>query len=162
MTTLIRSFMATLIAFTVANPAFSEQRYMDFQWVQEYMIIDGEPYREKISHSYYSVIPGKVIGYIVELANKSDEPVQDVSFDVDFGGKEVFIDGTLEHGEDIISTYSVDGGKTFAPLEDLTITQYGTPRPVTGEDITTIRFFTQNLMGGEIKPIKWRIESRPE
>jgi uncharacterized repeat protein (TIGR01451 family) len=86
------------------------------------------------------IYPGDEIKHSVAYTNQGDEPALAVKIKLPIPPGTKLIPGSVERPGTTV-TYSVDGGSSFAPLEELTVTPPGgTRRAATLEDVDTIRW----------------------
>lgn len=97
-----------------------------------------------------AVVPGDEVVYTVTFANEGDEPATNIVVTDPVPAQMRYVENSaFGPGTDI--TFSVDGGKTFAPRDDLAVTDArGNARPARASDLTHIRWgFRQVLAPGE-------------
>ena len=98
-----------------------------------------------------TALPGDTIVFTIRFRNEGSEPAENIVLTNRVDPALTYVSGSaMGAGYDI--EYSVDGGRTFGPLADLTVTgPDGESRPAGPEDVTTIRWRPRNPLppGGE-------------
>lgn len=108
-----------------------------------------------------TVIPGDEVIYTIHATNISSEPVGDVVISDPIPEHTAYRDGSaIGPGAEI--TFSVDGGASFGPADQLVIQAAdGGVRPATAADYTNIRWkFTEALAPGESRFVRFRATLR--
>ena len=107
---------------------------------QEVQVLDdsGHPVTKLLTAS--KVVPGGEVVYTITARNVSDQPVETVVIDDPIPLHMIYVKGSAV-GEGTTMTFSVDGGTSFHPTEELTvIDEAGTARPAEARDFTHIRW----------------------
>ena len=82
------------------------------------------------------VAPGGVVVYEISYLNGGSQAANDVAIDNPLPKELRYLDASVEP-----SAVSVDGGKRFAPLAELTVSGAdGAPRPAQAADVTNLRW----------------------
>ncbi len=89
-----------------------------------------------------TVIPGEKVVYTITFQNISDEPADNVVITNPISGELMYVDGSA-FGPGSNIEFSVDGGRTFANSNELSVTEDGETRPARAEDFTHIRWVMQ-------------------
>jgi uncharacterized repeat protein (TIGR01451 family) len=89
------------------------------------------------------VVPGDEVVYTITFENISDESVQNVVVTNPIAAELTYVDRSA-FGPGTQIEFSVDGGQSYAPAEELTVTENGTARPALPEDFTNIRWSMAN------------------
>jgi uncharacterized repeat protein (TIGR01451 family) len=84
------------------------------------------------------VEPGKIVVYTTRLQNKGKEPATQLSLVAPIPPHTTLLDNA-SFGESV-PTYSIDQGKSFAPLAQLVVDREGRQRPARSSDITHLRW----------------------
>lgn len=86
-----------------------------------------------------TVIPGEQVFYTITFRNVGGEPAENVVITNPIATELTYVDGSaFGPGMDVL--FSVDGGVTFAPAGELTVTEDGEVRVATPDDFTHIRW----------------------
>jgi uncharacterized repeat protein (TIGR01451 family) len=98
-----------------------------------------------------------VVIYVNTVTNQGEAPAEGVVVANPIPKQMAYIDGTAG-GNEVIITYSIDGGKSFARPGKLQILgEDGLPRTATGNDYTNIRWqFTRPLPPGAVERVEFR------
>ena len=87
------------------------------------------------------VEPGKVVVYTTRLQNQGKDPAAQLSLVAPVPANTTIVESAT-FGE-AVPTYSVDQGKSFAPLAQLMIDKEGRQRPARSSDVTHLRWQPQ-------------------
>lgn len=103
------------------------------------------------------VPPGVAVIYTLRAENKGAKPADDVVVTDPIPEHMDYVDGSASTAGARL-TFSVDGGKTFLPLEKLQVKgKDGAPRAAAGPDMTHIRWqFEKPLAPGESRAVEFR------
>ena len=147
MKTILYAVLTFTFALSATLAGAQEKGHLNVKTVvlKEEVVIDenGQSSTKLVEAS--KVVPGDEVIYTVTFANVSDEPAENIVITNPLPAEMTYIVGSaFGPGSDIV--FSVDGGKTFAPAEDLSVEDDGIDRPARAEDYTHIRW----LMNGEI------------
>ena len=89
------------------------------------------------------VLPGETVFYTITFTNVSAEVADNVVITNPIAESLVYLDGSaFGAGMDIV--FSVDGGTTFAVVDELTVTEDGETRAAQAKDITHVRWVMRN------------------
>ncbi len=108
------------------------------------------------------MVPGDEVLYTVTYSNKTAKPADNVSVTSPVPKDTRYKDGSAE-GEGATIAYSVDGGKTFATPDRLTVAfkdKVGkdSVRPAIAQDYTHIRWvIKQNVAPGQSGAVRFRV-----
>lgn len=87
------------------------------------------------------IAPGGVVVYEISYRNTGDQPATNVAINNPVAGELVFLDASIAP-----SAVSVDGGKRFGALEELTVPGAdGNLRPAQPADVTNLRWTIASL-----------------
>jgi uncharacterized repeat protein (TIGR01451 family) len=90
-----------------------------------------------------TVVPGDEVIYTVTFHNISGEPAENVVITNPLPAELTYVDGSaFAPGAETV--FSVDGGKTFASPDALTVSENGEERSATANDFTHIRWVMRN------------------
>lgn len=89
------------------------------------------------------VVPGETVFYTITFVNSSEESADNVVITNPIENHRVYVDGSA-FGPGTDMRFSVDGGKTFAAANDLTVTDNGDIRSAESSDYTHIRWVMKN------------------
>ena len=109
-----------------------------------------------------AVSPGDVVEYVLTYANQGDEPATDANIDDAIPRGTVYLAGTAT-GEGAETTFSSDGGKTFAPAVKLTY-EFRLPsgavekRVATPAEYTHVRFTLRKVAPGATGKVAFRVK----
>jgi uncharacterized repeat protein (TIGR01451 family) len=102
---------------------------------------DGETVRKLVDADV--VVPGETVFYTITFRNVGTEPADNVVITNPIADSLVYIDGSaFGPGTDI--QFSVDGGQTFARVDELTVVEDGVERKATTSDYTHVRWVMNN------------------
>jgi uncharacterized repeat protein (TIGR01451 family) len=107
------------------------------------------------------IVPGDEVTYTLTYTNKTGKPVTDIAITNPVPKHTRYKDGSAE-GAGTVITFSVDGGKTFAAPEKLTVTSKDksgrdVQRPAVAQDYTHIRWqVKQTLTPGQSGSVRFR------
>jgi len=90
-----------------------------------------------------TVVPGETVYYTISFTNVSDEVADNVVITNPIAENLVYLDGSA-FGPGMEILFSVDGGETFAPAAELTVTENGERRAAEARDFTHVRWVMQN------------------
>lgn len=104
-----------------------------------------------------SVVPGTEVIYTITARNTGDVPADHVVVTNRVPEQTVYVDGSAA-GPDAVVTFSVDGGKSYAAAEQLTVRDAaGEPRAATAADFTHVRWtFRTSLDPVQEVPVWYR------
>ena len=104
-----------------------------------------------------TVVPGTEVIYTITAKNTGNEPADNIVVTNPVPKETVYVDGS-SFGAGTIITFSVDGGKSYAKAEKLTVKdKAGKPLAATAEDYTHVRWtFQFNLQPGQEAPVWYR------
>ena len=105
-----------------------------------------------------SVVPGTEVIYTITAKNTGNEPADNIVVTNPVPEQTVYVDGSA-FGAGTNITFSVDGGKSYAEPERLTVkNKAGKPRAATAEDYTHVRWTLQfNLQPGQEATVWYRV-----
>lgn len=86
-----------------------------------------------------TVVPGEQVFYTITFRNVGAEPAENVVITNPIAAELTYVDGSA-FGPGMVIEFSADGGVTFAPAAQLTVTEDGETRAATAEDFTHIRW----------------------
>ena len=133
-----------LIAFSAMAVAQS-QAHLDVQTrvqKQEVIVNDAGESETRLVPAEL-VVPGESAFYTITFTNVSGEAADNVVITNPIAEDLMYIDGSaFGPGMDIL--FSVDGGVTFAPADELTVADDGELRDAEAEDFTHVRWVMQN------------------
>lgn len=129
-----------LIGFSAVAAAQS-QAHLDVQTSvqkQEVIVNDAGESETRLVPAEL-VVPGESVFYTITFTNVSEEPADNVVITNPIAEDLMYVDGSaFGPGMDIL--FSVDGGVTFAPADELTVTEDGETRDATAGDFTHVRW----------------------
>lgn len=86
-----------------------------------------------------TVVPGESVFYTITFENVSKEPAENVVITNPIAETLTYVDGSaFGPGAEIL--FSIDGGRTFAALDELTVVEDGEERAASADDVTHIRW----------------------
>lgn len=102
-------------------------------------------------------VPGQMVVFVNTVTNQAKFPAEGVMVVNPIPQQMAYVDGTAG-GDDVVITYSVDGGRTFDRPGKLQILGVdGLPRTATGNDYTNIRWqFVKPLPPGAVEQVEFR------
>jgi uncharacterized repeat protein (TIGR01451 family) len=89
------------------------------------------------------VVPGESVFYTITFTNVSDQPADDVVITNPIAEDLMYVDGSA-FGPGMAIQFSVDGGVTFAPADELNVTENGEVRRAESRDFTHVRWVMQS------------------
>jgi uncharacterized repeat protein (TIGR01451 family) len=101
----------------------------------------GEPASKLVEAN--TVVPGDRVIYTITFRNTSEEAAENVVITNPISESLTYVAGSA-FGPGTIIEFSVDGGQTYAPADQLTITEDGETRSAHPGDFTHIRWVMQN------------------
>lgn len=126
-----------LAALLFAAPAFADGVEIKSAVEKEVATFNAQGLRETHVAPAAKAVPGDTLIVRLGYANTSDKPIANVTISNSVPAHLQFA-GAREGGE---PAYSVDGGKTFGPLEQLSVLVSGNVfRPARLGDVTTVRW----------------------
>jgi uncharacterized repeat protein (TIGR01451 family) len=97
--------------------------------------------------------PGDEVIYEIAYRNDGKETATDIAIDNPLPDEVTFVSAPLPP-----SAVSVDGGKRFGPLAQLTVVEAdGQTRPARAADITNLRWIVPSLAGGGSGKVTFRV-----
>ncbi|SRR6266567_281750 len=117
----------------------------------------GEKLVQRVEASTANVAPGDTVIYIVTYLNNGDDPATDVAINNPVPEHMVYVDKSAE-GKDARIDFSVDKGKSYAPLSKLKIeNSKGMERPARPADVTNVRWILERpVKAGETGSVSYR------
>jgi uncharacterized repeat protein (TIGR01451 family) len=124
---------------------------------QEVQVVDDSGQQLTKLTTASKVVPGGEVIYTITARNVSDQPVESVVIDDPIPLHMIYVEGSAV-GEGTTMTFSVDGGASFHPAEELTIVdEAGTARPAEPKDLTDIRWTLDSPMPPSVtKSVRFR------
>ncbi len=106
----------------------------------EKTVVNEKGEKELVRMPATKVLPGEEVVFVNTYRNEGIAPADNVVINNAIPEHMVYV-GESATGENTAVTYSVDGGKTFGPLLELTVTEAdGATRPAASLDVTNIRW----------------------
>ncbi|HEY0310243.1 MAG TPA: hypothetical protein VGC43_03830 [Luteimonas sp.] len=127
-----------LLAFGVFGAAHAQASPIEVSSVayQEVEVVAADGTRSIKLEPAARIAPGGVVVYEITYHNEAAQPATDVAINNPVARELVYLDASVAP-----SAVSVDGGKRFAPLSELTVTGAdGKPRPAQPADVTHLRW----------------------
>jgi uncharacterized repeat protein (TIGR01451 family) len=152
--------LTTILFLTAfAGPAAAQDTPIEIQSsaLVEKTVVNEKGEKELVRQSATKVLPGEEVIFINTYINKGEAPADDVVINNAIPEHMIYVGASAE-GDDAVVTYSVDGGQTFGPLLELTVTEPdGTKRPAASVDVTHIRWTrTTPLPPNETAQVEFR------
>ena len=133
-----------LLVFSSANAISQEQGHLNVTTLVQMEEVsvgdDGERQTRLVSAD--TVVPGDVVIYTTTVENISEEGAGNVVVTNPVPEHLSYVAGSA-FAPGMVIEFSVDGGVSYAPAEDLTVDEDGQPRAATAGDFTHIRFVLQ-------------------
>ena len=133
--------LTTGIALLLLATSAAAQTHLDVQTTvhKEEVFVNAAGEEETRLVTAERVVPGETVFYTITFTNISDDNADNV----------VITNPIAENlvsaaGEDMVIEFSADGGASFAAAAELTVTDNGTSRAATAEDITHVRWVMRN------------------
>lgn len=138
----MKSVLLLMISFSVAAMAEGTVDVRTVVQKEEVTVNeDGETVRKLVDADV--VVPGETVFYTITFRNVGTEPADNVVITNPIADSLVYIDGSaFGPGTDI--QFSVDGGRTFARVDALTVVEDGVERKATTSDYTHVRWVMNN------------------
>jgi uncharacterized repeat protein (TIGR01451 family) len=156
---IILSILIVLLLVPGAGPAAAQDDDVKIQSSAqiEKTVVNEQGEKELVRQPATKVLPGEEVIFVNTYLNDGEAPADAVTINNAIPEHMVYVGGSAR-GEDTEVTYSVDGGKTFGPLLELTVTEPdGTERPAAAVDVTHIRWTrTKPLAPGEEARVEFR------
>jgi len=135
---------AFLLIFSSANAISQEQGHLNVTTLVQMEEVsvgdDGERQTRLVAAD--TVVPGDVVIYTTTVENISDESAENVVVNNPVPEHLSYVAGSA-FAPGMVIEFSVDGGATYAPAEELTVDEDGQIRAATADDFTHIRFVMQ-------------------
>lgn len=106
---------------------------------KEEVVVTASGDTEKRLVAAETVIPGEQVFYTITFRNVGEAAAENVVITNPIAGELTYVHGSA-FGPGMAVEFSVDGGATFAPAAELTVTEDGKTRSATAEDFTHIRW----------------------
>jgi uncharacterized repeat protein (TIGR01451 family) len=155
----IPALITILFLTAFAGPAAAQDAPIEIQSsaLVEKSVINEKGEKELVRQPATKVLPGEEVIFINTYINKGETPADDVVINNAIPEHMIYVGASAE-GDDAVVTYSVDGGQTFGPLLELTVTEPdGTKRPAASVDVTHIRWTrTTPLPPNETAQVEFR------
>lgn len=121
------------------------QTHLDVQTTvqKEEVFVNAAGEQDKRLVSAERVVPGETVFYTITFTNISDDTADNVVITNPIAENLLYLDGSAS-GEGMDIEFSADGGASFASAADLIVTENGTSRVATAEDITHVRWVMRN------------------
>jgi uncharacterized repeat protein (TIGR01451 family) len=145
----MKTYLMTALIATAslgALPAMSqEEGHLNVRTIvqkEEVTVSDsGETERRLVPAA--TVVPGDAVVYTITFTNTSDETAENIVITNPLAGELTYVEGSA-FGPGTTIEFSVDGGVTYAPADELTVTEDGEVRSARPQDFTHIRWVMQN------------------
>jgi len=137
----------TGLVFLAWSFSVAAQAHLDVHTVvqKEEVFVNEAGESEKRLVAADVVVPGETVYYTITFTNISDEAADNVVITNPIADDLVYVDGSgFGPGADM--QFSVDGGKTFAVLQELTVTADGVTRAAKASDFTHVRWVMKNSL----------------
>ena len=135
---------AFLLIFSSAKAISQEQGHLNVTTLVQMEEVsvgdDGERQTRLVAAD--TVVPGDVVIYTTTVENISDESAENVVVNNPVPEHLSYVAGSA-FAPGMVIEFSVDGGATYAPAEELTVDEDGQTRAATADDFTHIRFVMQ-------------------
>ncbi|MFO7982451.1 MAG: hypothetical protein R6V08_03275 [Desulfuromonadales bacterium] len=157
-----RSLLTALVFLLLSGlalPALAQNESVQIRSsaLVEKTVVNEEGEKELTLQPADKVLPGEEVIFLNTYVNNGEAPADDVTINNSIPEHMIYVGGSAR-GEGTEITYSVDGGQTFGPLLELTVTEEdGTERPAASVDVTHIRWTrTGPLPAGEEAEVQFR------
>jgi uncharacterized repeat protein (TIGR01451 family) len=129
-----------LLMLTIAPALAAGKISLVIESQEEVVTINQEGQKETQYIEPASVIPGDVVLYTIHYHNEGDKPAEAVIITNPIPEHMLYLNEVTPFS-DTVTTFSIDGGKTFDSPDKLFITmEDGTKRPATANDYTHIQW----------------------
>jgi uncharacterized repeat protein (TIGR01451 family) len=149
------------LALATAPPALAQDVEITTRAEREIEVVEKGVKVKRLAPPQ-KMLPGEDVVYTISYANKSARPAERVTVTNPVPKHTRYKDGTAT-GENTDISFSVDGGKTFATPDKLTVTVRDksgkdVQRPANGYDYTHIRWVVkQNVAPGQSGSMRFRV-----
>jgi hypothetical protein len=153
---MIRTALSGILALALLSAAPAIADVAASLKVQREVVKIENGRRIAVRETIESARPDETVFYSIELSNSDAIAATDVHlvFPVDAS---LQIDATWLGGELPAGiAVSVDGGKTFGDLTDLTVQKGGKSRPATADDITHLQLVVSKIPAGKTGSVEYR------
>jgi uncharacterized repeat protein (TIGR01451 family) len=118
---------------------------------------DGEEIVKRVLAS--KVVPGGQVIYTITATSLADEPVENIQIEDPIPEHMTYVMNSVEGGDAAV-TFSVDGGKTFAAGDGLSVADAsGARRPAKAADYTHVRWlFAEPLAARGTRSVSFRAQ----
>ena len=141
----MKFLMSVILIGISAVAAAQSQAHLDVQTSvqkQEVIVNDAGESETRLVPAEL-VVPGESVFYTITFTNVSEEAADKVVITNPIAEDLMYVDGSaFGPGMDIL--FSVDGGVTFAPADQLTVAENGELRDAEADDFTHVRWGMQN------------------
>lgn len=154
-----KHIITALIAGAIAGPALAETD-VSLSILREEIqtrVVDGETVETQVQEPVTSAIPGEALIYRIRLENSGPESAEDISMVLPIDPSLTIIPDSLTGKIEFEKSLSVDGGKTFGRLDDLTVQENNSERPATISDATHLKIDIPLLSEGQSTRIDYRV-----
>lgn len=135
---------ALSITFPLAHADDEKGIEVEMLVQEEIIVVNEEGEKETKLVKPSSVIPGDIVVYTTIVENKGGEAADNVAIQNPIPKEITYIENTAQ-GNNSTITFSVDGGKSFALPEELTVNENGKMRVATHKDYTHILWTLKKL-----------------
>ncbi len=143
----MKKVIGVLLILACASTAVAAEGHLNVRTVvqKETVRLDdgGAVQTELVSAD--TVVPGENVFYTITFQNISEEPADNVVITNPIAESLTYLDGSA-FGPGTEIRFSVDGGHTFAGLDELTVIEDGEERAATADDVTHIRWRMQEAL----------------
>ena len=138
--------IASVLALLVLSVSVQaqEQGHLNVQTVvqKEQVTVNEAGVAETSLVPAETVVPGESVVYTITFRNISEEPADNVVITNPIADSLTYVEGSA-FGPGTEIQFSVDGGQTFAPRDELTVSEGGAVRAASAQDFTHIRWVMQ-------------------
>ena len=131
--------VVTVLAFSAAHAQLNVNTIVQKEEV--YVNEEGQSDTRLVTAEL--VVPGETVFYTITFTNTGDEPADNIVITNPIENHRIYVDGSA-FGPGTDTQFSVDGGQTFAPQSDLTVTENDITRAAESRDITHVRWLMKN------------------
>ncbi len=137
----MKFLMSVFLIVLAASAAASEKQNLDVQTYaqKESVVVNDDGQAETKLVPAELVVPGETVFYTITFTNVSREPADNVVITNPIAENLMYVQGSA-FGPGMEILFSADDGNTFAPAEELTVTENGDVRRATANDFTHVRW----------------------
>lgn len=131
----IRPLLAVVLAGGLLPPAASAETSVSMDVVRAVTTETDETEYQPVE----TAVPGEPLVYRIRVENSDPIPATSVGLSLPLDGNLAIDPGSVSSGEALDVSFSVDGGDTYSPFDELTVEDGGETRQAQPTDLTHLR-----------------------